>query len=73
MKTRQNLLVLQDTEASQSLMLRDILPLSVLFFTGNNVRIQGIQLEVKSISLHVSLHNELVSRPVIVGAMSFAS
>ena len=58
-------------EASQSLMLKDVLPLSEQSFTGSNVLIQGVKSEVISIPLHiVNLHAELVLGPVMVGGMT---
>ena len=63
--------ILRDTGASQSLMLKDVLLLSEQSYTGSNVLIQGVKSEVISIPLHiVSLHTELVSGPVMVGAMT---
>ena len=44
--------ILRDTGASQSLMLKDVLPLSQHSFTGNNVLIQGVELGVISVPLH---------------------
>ena len=63
--------ILRDTRVSQSLMLKDILLLSEQSYTGSNVLIQGVKSEVISIPLHiVNLHTELVSGPVMVGAMT---
>jgi len=55
----------------QSFILGDVLPLSQLSFTGNNLLIQGVELGIVSVLLHVvSLHTELVSGPVMVGIMT---
>ena len=44
--------VLRDTRASQSLLLKDKLPLESNTYIGSDVLIQGVDLEVMSIPLH---------------------
>ena len=64
----QSVCVLRDTGASQSLLLEGILPLSESSYTGNNVLLQGVELGVVSVPLHVvNLKTDLVSGPVMVG------
>jgi len=46
--------VLRDTGASQSLLLEGILPSSDQSYTGSDVLIQGVGLEVISVPLHVT-------------------
>ena len=65
------LMILRDTEASQSLMFKDVLPLEQLF-TGNNVLIQGVESGVVSVPFRVDkLRTQLVFGPVMVGVMTF--
>ena len=60
--------VLRDTEVSQSLLHEGVLPLSKSTYTGSNVLLQGVGLEVVSVSLHVVyLYTQLVCGPVMVG------
>ena len=63
--------VLRDTGASQSLLVKDALPLNEQSFTGSNVLIQGIKSGVASVLLHVvDLQSSLVSGPVLVGIVT---
>ena len=63
------LMILRDTEDSQSLMLKDVLPLEQSF---TNVLIQGVESGVVSVPFHVdNLHTQLVFGPVMVGVMTF--
>ena len=53
---------------SQSLILEGVLPLSDKSYTGNAVLIQGVELGVISVPLHViNLHTSLVPGPAMVG------
>ena len=64
----QSICVLRDTGASQSLLLEGVLPLNNSSYTGSNVLLQGIELGVASVPLHViNLKTNLVSGPVMVG------
>ena len=59
--------VLRDTGASQSL-LEGVLPLSESMYSGSNVLLQGVELGVLSVPLHVvHLTTELVCGPVMIG------
>ena len=60
--------VMRDTGASQSLLLKDKLPQEANTYTGSDVLIQGVDLEVMNIPLHrIQIQSNLVSGPVIVG------
>ena len=60
--------ILQDTGASQSLLLEGTLPLSGKTFTGAKVLIPGVELEPISVPLHeVELQSDIVSGLVQVG------
>ena len=62
--------ILRDTGATQSLLLKDVLPFSVDSATGESVLAQGIESGFVDIPLHrIILKSELVSGPVIVGIM----
>ena len=64
----QSIRVLRDTGASQSLLLEGVLPLSNSSYTGSNFLLQGVELGVVSVPLHVvNLKTNLVSGPVMVG------
>ena len=64
----QSIRVLKDTGASQSLLLEGVLPISNNSYTGSNVLLQGVELDVVSVPLHVvNLKTNLVSGPVMVG------
>ena len=70
----QSIHVLRDTGASQSLLLEGVLPLSNSSYTGSNVLLQGVELGVVSVPLHVvNLKTNLVSGPVMVGIRSSLS
>jgi len=60
--------ILRDTGASQSLLVKDVLPLNEQSFMGSSVLIQGIKSGVACVPLHVvDLQSSLVSGPVMVG------
>ena len=60
--------ILRDTGATQSLLVEDVLPLSENTATGTRVQIQGIELGVVSVPLHVVyLSSELLTGQVTVG------
>ncbi|XP_061190377.1 uncharacterized protein LOC133198276 [Saccostrea echinata] len=60
--------ILRDTGASQSLLLEGVLPLSEKTHTGSEVVIQGVELGLVKVPLHViDLKSDLVSGPVVVG------
>ena len=68
MKNMKTIQILRDTGASQSLILRDILPLSPDTSTGTSVLIQGVELGYENTPLHkIYLKSNLVDGPVIVG------
>ena len=57
-----------DTGASQSLLLKDKLPREANTYTGSNVLLQGVDLEVMSVPLHrIQVQSDLVAGPVSVG------
>ena len=60
--------ILQDTGASQSLLLADVLPFSEKSYTGESVLLQGVECGMVNVPLHhVFLKSDLVSEPVTVG------
>jgi len=60
--------ILRDTEATQSLLLQDVLPLTGQSSTGTSVLAQGVELGVLKVPLHkVYLRSNLVSGTVTVG------
>ena len=60
--------VLRDTGVSQSILLEGVLPLSESTYTGSNVLLQGVELGVLSVPLHiVHLSTQLVCGPVMIG------
>jgi len=60
--------VLRDTGASQSLLLEGVLALSESIYSGGNVLLQGVGIEVLSVPLQiVHLTTELVCGPVMIG------
>lgn len=60
--------VLRDTGATQSLMLDSVLPFSDQTSAGVSVLLQGVEMGVISVPLHVvSLHSNIVSGIVAVG------
>ncbi|XP_062567274.1 uncharacterized protein LOC134229543 [Saccostrea cucullata] len=60
--------ILRDTGASQSLLLEGVLPLSEKTHTGSEVLIQGVELGLVKVPLHViDLKSDLVSGSVVVG------
>ena len=60
--------ILRDTGATQSLLVEDILPLSDSTATDTSVQIQGIELGVMSVPLHVVyLSSELITGTVTIG------
>ena len=64
--------VLRDTGASQSILLEGVLPLSESTYTGGNVLLQGVELGVLSVPLHiVYLSTQLVCGPVMIGVRPF--
>ena len=66
--TKMPILILRDTGANQSLLLKDTLPLSECTFTGVEVLIRGVGLEPISVPLHeVGLQSDIVSGLVEVG------
>ena len=65
--------ILRDTGASQSLLVKDVLPLNEQPFTGSSVLIQGIKSGVASVPLYiVDLQSSLVSGPVMVRIVAFS-
>lgn len=61
----QSIYVLRDTGASQSLLLEVVLPLNECSYMGNNVLLQGVELGVVSVPLHVFyVKIDLVAGPV---------
>ena len=59
--------ILRDTDATQSLLVEGILPLSDGTATGTSVQIQGIELRVMSVPLQVVyLSSELITGTVTV-------
>ena len=60
--------ILQDNGATQSLLMEDVLPLSKSTAIGTRVQIQGIELEVVSVPLHVVyFSSELLTGRVTMG------
>ena len=60
--------ILTNTGASQSLLLEGVLPLSNSSYKGSNVLLQGVELGVVSVALHVvNRKTNLVSGPLMVG------
>ena len=53
MDTSSIITILRDTGASQSLLVKDVLPLNEQSFTDSSVLIQGIKYGVASVPLHV--------------------
>ena len=63
----QSICVLRDTGVSQSLLLEGVLLLSNNSYSGSNILLQGVELGVVSVPLHVAnLKTILVSGPVMV-------
>ena len=63
--------ILRDTGASQSFILRDLLPLSEKTATGSSVLVQGIGMGSMKVTLHrVCLKSDLVCGDVVVGVRS---
>ena len=59
---------MQDTGASQSLLLADVLSFSEKSYTGESVLLQGVECGIVNVPLHhVFLKSDLVSGPVTVG------
>ena len=62
------IVVLRDTGVSQSLLLKDKLPWEANTYTGSDVFLQGVDLEVMSVPLHrMQVQSDLVAGPVSVG------
>jgi hypothetical protein len=62
--------ILRDTGSSQSLLLRDVIPLSEKTFTGSDALIQGVECGFLNVPLHVvNLKSDFVNGPVTVGVM----
>ena len=60
--------ILRDTGATQSLLVEGILPLSGATATGTHVLIQGVELGIVSVPMHmIYLKSDLVSGAVVVG------
>jgi len=60
--------ILQDTGATQTLLLENVLPFSEKSFTGDSVLIRGIGLKTMQMPLHqVELSSDMVSAPIVVG------
>ena len=60
--------ILRDTGATQSILVEGILPLAEGTATGNNVRIQGIELGVVNMPLHtIFINSDIVTGMVTVG------
>ena len=60
--------ILRDTGATQSILVEGILPLAEGTATGNNVRIQGIELGVVNVPLHtIFINSDIVTGMVTVG------
>ena len=60
--------ILRDTGATQSLLVEGVLPLSDSTDTGTSVQIQGIELGVMSVPLHVVyLSSDLITGTVTMG------
>ncbi len=67
-ETKVPVTILRDTGASESFILKDVLPFSFLSDTGTSVLIKGIGLNVLSVPLHkIMLSSQLVSGEVVVG------
>ena len=59
---------MRDTCCAQSMILEGSLPFSEVSATGENVLIQGIGMDIISVSLHrINLKSDLISGTVIVG------
>lgn len=66
--TKVNVTILRDTGASESFILKDMLPFSSLSDTGTSALIRGIGLEVLSVPLHkIKLTSDLVNGEVVIG------
>ena len=66
--THTPIVVLRDIGASQSLLLKDKLPREANTYTGSDVLLQGVDLEVMSVPLHpIQVQSDLVAGPVSVG------
>ena len=66
--TQTPIVVLRDTGASQSLLLEDKLPREANTYTGSDVLLQGVDLEVMSVPVHrIQVQSDLVASPVSEG------
>ena len=62
--------ILRDTGSSQSLLLKDVIPLSEKTFTGSDALIQGVECSFLNIPLHVvNLKSDFVNGLVTFGLM----
>ena len=62
--------ILRDTGSSQSLLLKDVIPLSTKTFTGSDALIQDVECGFLNVPLHVvNLKSDVVNGPVTVGVM----
>ena len=64
----QKVKILRDTEATQSLMLDSVLPLTENSFTGANVLISGVEMGVLEVPLHeVNINSSLIKGNIVIG------
>ena len=64
----QKVKILRDTGATQSLMLDSVLPLTENSFTGANVLISGVEMDVLEVPLHeVNIKSSLINGNIVIG------
>ena len=64
----QKVKILRDTGATQSLMLDSVLPLTEKSFTGANVLISGVVMDVLEVPLHeVNIKSSLINGNIVIG------
>ena len=60
--------ILRDTQATQSLMLDSVLPLTENSFTGANVLISGVEMGILEVPLHeVNIKSSLINGIIVIG------
>ena len=68
----QKVKILRDTGATKSLMLDNVLPLTVNSFTGANVLISGVEMGVVEIPLHeVNIKSSLINGNIVICMRTF--
>ena len=68
----QKVKILRDIGATQSLMLDIVLPHTKNSFTGENVLISGVEMDVLEVPLHeVNIKSNLINGNIVIGSESF--